>query len=66
MRKKLTVPVRAVGGDACVGTIAAGSLRMVADDVEEVVIEQCGHSVAEDRPERLIERLEAFLGEGSG
>jgi pimeloyl-ACP methyl ester carboxylesterase len=61
MKRKLTIPVLAVGGDSCLGTLAADCMRVVADDVRGVVIERCGHFVPEERPQELLEHLQPFL-----
>jgi pimeloyl-ACP methyl ester carboxylesterase len=37
------------------------SYRKYADDMRLEVIPECGHFIAEEAPERLVERIEAFL-----
>lgn len=59
---RLTLPVLAVGGARYSGPLAAETMRLAADDVTEVVIEDSGHYVAEEQPARFVEVLEAFLG----
>ncbi len=46
----LTIPVRAFGGDACLGPLTLASVRVVAPNAEGGVIEHCGHWAAEERP----------------
>ncbi|MCD5354091.1 alpha/beta hydrolase [Kineosporia mesophila] len=62
---RLTLPVLAVGGALYSGAQAAGTMRLVADDVTEVVVDDCGHYVAEEQPVRFVEILEGFLGSES-
>ena len=59
---RLTLPVLAVGGARYTGAAAAATMRLVADDVTEVVIDDCGHYVAEEQPARFTEILQDFLG----
>ncbi len=63
-KKLLTLPVLAVGGARYTGALAAETMRLAADDVTGVVVDDCGHYVAEEQPERFIEILEDFLGGG--
>ncbi|MEK8107232.1 alpha/beta hydrolase [Micromonospora sp. M12] len=52
----------AIGGARYTGAAAAATMRLVADDVTEVIIDDCGHYVAEEQPARFTEILEDFLG----
>jgi pimeloyl-ACP methyl ester carboxylesterase len=61
-KTRLTLPVLAVGGARYSGPMAAETMRLVADDVTEVVLDDCGHYVAEEQPARFAEILEDFLG----
>jgi pimeloyl-ACP methyl ester carboxylesterase len=61
-RTRLTLPVLAVGGALYTGAAAAETMRLAADDVTEVVVDDCGHYVAEEQPARFTEILEEFLG----
>lgn len=60
---RLTMPVLAAGGDAGNGPAQAERLRAVADRVEALVVEGCGHFVAEERPEVLGSALARFIEE---
>ncbi|MCX5065345.1 alpha/beta hydrolase [Micromonospora lupini] len=60
-KTRLTLPVLAVGGARYTGAAAAATMRLVADDVTEVIIDDCGHYVAEERPAQFAEILEDFL-----
>ena len=47
----LTIPVRAFGGEACLGALTLTSVQAVAPNAEGGVIERCGHWAAEERPD---------------
>ncbi|MGW1887215.1 alpha/beta fold hydrolase [Streptomyces sp. NPDC001970] len=61
MKHRLTMPVLAIGGAASLGEGAAITMRAVADDVQSLVIPDCGHWVAEEAPEEMLAALTAFL-----
>ncbi|WP_410675859.1 alpha/beta fold hydrolase [Amycolatopsis sp. cmx-4-68] len=65
-KEKLTVPVLALGGEACLGDLPRQCLEMAADDVVGGVIERCGHWIGEERPDHVAERLLAFFAGGGG
>lgn len=48
-KTRLTTPVLAIGGAQYCGALVADTMRLAADDVTEVVIDDCGHYVAEER-----------------
>lgn len=58
---KLAMPVLAIGGARSFGDHVAEALRLVADDVQSVVIPDTGHFVAEESPDELLAALTAFL-----
>ncbi|WP_221328546.1 alpha/beta fold hydrolase [Actinoplanes sp. L3-i22] len=60
-RTRLTLPVLAVGGALWSGANAAQTMRLAADAVTEVVLDDCGHYPAEEQPARFVEVLAAFL-----
>jgi pimeloyl-ACP methyl ester carboxylesterase len=47
----LTIPVRAYGGEACLGGLTLASVQAVAPGATGGVIERCGHWAAEERPD---------------
>jgi pimeloyl-ACP methyl ester carboxylesterase len=59
--RRLTMPVLAIGGEASFGEHVADAMKLVADDVQSVVIAGTGHFVAEESPEELLAALTAFL-----
>ena len=52
----------AVGGAGYTGAFVAETMRQAADDVTGVVVDDCGHYVAEEQPARFTEILTDFLG----
>jgi pimeloyl-ACP methyl ester carboxylesterase len=67
--RRLTMPVLAIGGSEGTGDAAANTMKLVADDVQSVVIPGSGHWVAEEAPDELLSALTAFLApyrDGSG
>ena len=59
--RPLTMPVLAIGGEASYGEHVAEVMRLIADDVESVVISGAGHWVAEQAPDQVVAALTAFL-----
>ena len=62
-KTKLPMPVLTVGGTASFGVHLEGEVRPLATNMRAVMIDQCGHYLAEEQPERLTEVLLRFLGE---
>ena len=63
--KKLQMPVLAVGGDFGVGAKMGLVAKMVADHVQEVVLDDCGHYVMEEQPETLSKLLLSFIAKNT-
>ena len=59
--RKLTIPVLAMGGEESAGEGVANTMRLVADDVQSMVLPGAGHWVAEQAPEALLAALTPFL-----
>jgi pimeloyl-ACP methyl ester carboxylesterase len=59
--QRLAMPVLAIGGALSFGEHVAEALRLVADDVQAVVIPDTGHFVAEESPDDLLAALTLFL-----
>jgi pimeloyl-ACP methyl ester carboxylesterase len=57
----LTMPVLAIGGAASYGDHVAEAMRLVADDVQGVVIPAAGHWLAEEAPDQMLATLTEFL-----
>ncbi|ACM28812.1 alpha/beta hydrolase [Rhizobium rhizogenes] len=61
---KLTIPVSAWAGEACLGPLTKQCLDMAATDVTGGVIERCGHWIGEERPDFVASQLVEFFGSG--
>jgi pimeloyl-ACP methyl ester carboxylesterase len=59
--RRLTMPVLAIGGAASFGEHVGDATKLVADDVQSLVIPGTGHFVAEEAPEEMLAALTAFL-----
>lgn len=59
--RRLPMPVLAMGGVESGGDSAGMSMKLVADDVQTVVIPGAGHWIAEQNPDSVVEALAAFL-----
>lgn len=62
-KRKLAMPVLALGGAQSLGPQMINMVNEVATNVRGGVIERCGHWIADERPEALTEQLLAFFGE---
>ncbi len=60
-RTKLPMPVLTVGGTASFGANLAPQIKPLVEQMESVMIEECGHYLAEEQPERVSEVLLRFL-----
>lgn len=60
-RKRLAMPVLAMGGETALGALMGEMLSTVAVDVTPAIA-PCGHYVPEEAPAYLVEQLKAFLG----
>ena len=58
---RLQIPVLAMGGAESLGSMAADTMRLAADNVETLVVSGAGHWLAEQAPEALLTALTAFL-----
>ena len=60
---KLPMPVLAIGGVIGAGQTTIDTMKLVADNVEGAIIEQCGHYTPEECPGPFLQRVTAFLAE---
>lgn len=60
-KKKIAIPILAIGGGLSAGDRVEVEMRSVAEDVTGLVISACGHFVQEEAPEELLESLRTFL-----
>jgi pimeloyl-ACP methyl ester carboxylesterase len=61
IKRKLSVPVLAIGGQFALGEGVAETMRLVASDVQGLVIPGSGHFIAEEAPEAVLAALTTFL-----
>jgi pimeloyl-ACP methyl ester carboxylesterase len=59
--RRLQMPVLAMGGEQSVGSMAADTMKLTADDVQTLVIPGIGHWLAEQAPDELLAALTEFL-----
>jgi pimeloyl-ACP methyl ester carboxylesterase len=59
--RRLSMPVLAIGGAASFGDHVADAMKLVADDVQSLVLPGAGHFVAEEAPAEMLAALGAFL-----
>ena len=59
--RRLPMPVLAMGGEESGGENAGNAMKLVADEVESVVLPGSGHWVAEQAPDALLAALTEFL-----
>jgi pimeloyl-ACP methyl ester carboxylesterase len=59
--RRLTLPVLAIGGEKGIGEGVANTMKLVANNVQTVIIPGSGHWVAEEAPEKLLEAMTPFL-----
>ncbi|MGW2283178.1 alpha/beta fold hydrolase [Streptomyces phaeochromogenes] len=57
----LPLPVLAIGGAESMGTSVGETMKLGADDVESLVLPECGRYPAEEAPEAMLSALTAFL-----
>jgi pimeloyl-ACP methyl ester carboxylesterase len=55
------MPVLGIGGGHSLGDQVADTMKLAADDVQALVIPDCGHHPAEETPEETLTALTAFL-----
>jgi pimeloyl-ACP methyl ester carboxylesterase len=60
-KQRLTMPVLAIGGAESVAEGAGNTMKLVADDVQTVVLSGAAHWVAEQAPDELLAALTLFL-----
>jgi pimeloyl-ACP methyl ester carboxylesterase len=59
--RRLTMPVLAMGGSESGGDMAGTTMKLVADDVQILVLEGSGHWVAEQATDQVLAALTEFL-----
>ncbi len=59
-RKRLAMPVLAMGGEAALGGMMESMMKQVADNVTGLIA-PCGHYIPEEAPDFVVEHLLEFL-----
>ncbi|MFD4658696.1 alpha/beta fold hydrolase [Kitasatospora sp. NPDC058444] len=59
--RRLSLPVLAIGGARNLGASVGATMKLAADDVESLVLPDCGHYPPEEAPEAMLAALTAFL-----
>lgn len=59
--RRLTLPVLAIGGAENLGASVSETMELAADDVQGLVLPDCGHYPAEEAPQAMLTALTAFL-----
>ncbi|TQM31443.1 alpha/beta fold hydrolase [Nocardia bhagyanarayanae] len=59
--RRLTLPVLAIGGAQNLGASVGETMTLAADDVDSLVLPECGHYPAEEAPGAMLAALTAFL-----
>ena len=62
-KTRLPMPVLTVGGTASFGANLEGEIRPLVENLRSVMIDGCGHYLAEEKPEQIIEELRRFFQE---
>lgn len=57
------MPVLTVGGTASFGADLSPEIRPLVQQIQSVMIDECGHYVAEEQPDRLNRELLRFFRE---
>src|SRR5260370_280061 len=60
-RGKPQMPVLGFGGEATFGPMIGAVMRCVADNVEDVIIPDCGHWITEEQPQATTDLVVDFL-----
>jgi pimeloyl-ACP methyl ester carboxylesterase len=59
--RRLTIPILALAGAHSNGDMVEATMKLVADDVQSVILPDTGHWIAEEAPEEMLAALTAFL-----
>ena len=59
--RRLTLPVLGIGGAKSLGDQVADTMKLAADDVQNLAIPGCGHHPPEEAPGEMLAALTAFL-----
>ena len=62
-KTRLSMPVMTVGGAASFGANLKGQVEPLVERLHHVMIQECGHYLAEEQPERLADELLRFFAD---
>ena len=62
-KTKLTMPVMTMGGTASFGAGLKAQVEPLVEQLHHVMIDECGHYLAEEQPERVADELLRFLAD---
>ncbi|SCF78572.1 MULTISPECIES: alpha/beta hydrolase [unclassified Streptomyces] len=60
-RRRLTLQVLTIAGAECSAELVENTMKLAADDLESVILPDCGHYPAEEAPEAMLAALMRFL-----
>ena len=60
-KRKVTLPILAIGGELSLAELPAVTMNVVADNVQTLVIPKTGHWLAEEAPQEILAALTEFL-----
>lgn len=58
---QLAIPVLTIAGAKATGDLVEATMKLVADDLQSVVLPDCGHYPAEEAPDAVQSALSSFL-----
>ena len=60
-KSKLALPILAIGGKTAMAANVGLGLQNIANNITNIVIEDCGHYIPEEQPNQLIDILKQFI-----
>jgi pimeloyl-ACP methyl ester carboxylesterase len=60
-KRKLAMPVLAIGGVIGAGKTTIDTMKLVSDHVEGSIVEECGHYTPEECPDQFLKLVKPFL-----
>jgi pimeloyl-ACP methyl ester carboxylesterase len=63
--RKVKLPVVALGGEKGLGARVGKMVKMVAETVDDTVLQDCGHFIPEERPEEIVRLVLAMTDKAS-
>jgi pimeloyl-ACP methyl ester carboxylesterase len=60
-KRKLAMPVLAIGGVIGAGKITIDTMKLASDHVQGAIIEDCGHYTPEECPDQFLKLVKPFL-----